>query len=486
MRKYFDVYGVVPDLWVRVATLNFTGNEARWLQLHESQSASFTWESLCTALCSKFGREQYQAHLRQFNTLRQSGTVVEYMTKFEELMHHILAHNPAFDPIYFITQFLDGLKSEIRAVVMLHQPKDLESAFSLATLQEELLEAMPQHEYRRRDGQQHRAPAQRPLLAIGAPPARQMLPGPPAAAEDRRALDAANPPDRQGRGDDRVAALRNYHRPRGLCFKCGERWGQGHQCGPTVQLHIVEELLELLQADQGDPAVQEPDSDDDVLMCISKVATTGQTTPHTVRLLGQIGGQEILILVDSGSSHCFLSETVAERLNLQVQHMNTVSVKIADGGTLSCSGVVPGCKWKTQGHEFSTDLRILALGCYDMVVGIDWLESCGPMWIDWAAKQLQFLHQGQPIQLTGVQTQLQQVQPITCAQLCALEETNAVAHIVCLYAVGEEVIIEHIPVEVQVVLHEFQAVFEEPTTLPPHRKWDQAIPIIPGAKPVNI
>ena len=54
--------------------------------------------------------------------------------------------------------------------------------------------------------------------------------------------------------------------------------------------------------------------------------------------------------------------------------MNKVSVKIADGGTLSCFGVVPNCKWQTQGYEFSTDLRILALGCYDMVVGIDWLE----------------------------------------------------------------------------------------------------------------
>ena len=71
-------------------------------------------------------------------------------------------------------------------------------------------------------------------------------------------------------------------------------------------------------------------------------------------------------------------------------------------------------------------------------------------------------------------------------QLCALEETNAVAHIVCLYAVGEKVIIEHIPVEVHAVLQEFQAVFEEPNTLPPHREWDHAIPIIPGAKPVNI
>lgn len=252
------------------------------------------------------------------------------------------------------------------------------------------MEALPRKEYMRQDAANQRPPAQRPLLAIGAPPVRQMLPGPPAAAEDRRAIDAANPPDRrdQGRRDDRVAALRNYRRARGLCFKCGERWGQGHQCGPTVQLHVVEELLELLQADQGAPAVQDPDSDDDVLMCISKGATTGQTTPRTARLLGRIGGQEVLILVDSGSSHSFLSDAVVERLQLPIQAIATVAVKIADRGTLSYSGVVQACKWKMQGHEFATDLRVLALGCYDMIVGINWLESCGPMWVDWAAKEL--------------------------------------------------------------------------------------------------
>lgn len=37
--KYFDVYGVQPEFWVRVATHHFHGNAARWLQLHESKGA---------------------------------------------------------------------------------------------------------------------------------------------------------------------------------------------------------------------------------------------------------------------------------------------------------------------------------------------------------------------------------------------------------------------------------------------------------------
>ncbi|XBH81973.1 hypothetical protein VPH35_107448 [Triticum aestivum] len=220
--KYFEVYGVQQELWVRLATLHFTGNAARWLQLQEAKHGSLSWEGLCSGLCEKFGREQYQAHIRQFNTLRQRGTVSEYMAQFEELMHHILAHNSGFDSGYFTTLFLEGLRHDIRAGVMLHQPKDLDSAFSLASMQEELLEAMPRREYRRQEAPNRQGA--RPLLALADPPARQMLHGPPAAAEDRRAVDAANVQDQDGRGDDRVAALRNYRRARGLCFKCGERW----------------------------------------------------------------------------------------------------------------------------------------------------------------------------------------------------------------------------------------------------------------------
>lgn len=427
--KYFDVYGVQPDLWVRVATLHFSGTAARWLQVHEAHSTPFTWDTLCTALCAKFGSEQYQTQLRQFNTMCQSGSIVEYMEQFEELMHHLLAHNPSFDPLFFTTQFLDGLKHEIKSGVALYRPQELDTAFSLALLQEELLGQLP---WREPVPGRH---LPRPVVALGAPLPRPGLPAPLAAADDRCALDAARAEDRRqdpARGEDRVAALRNYGRARGLCLKCGECWGHGHQCAAMVQLHVVEELLELLQAKVRDRQDGDSDSDEEQLMSISKLATTGETTPRTVRLLGNIGGLDVLLLVDSGSSHSFISEAVAARMPGQVQQMRPVSVKIADGGTLSCFGYIPACRWETQHQTFTTDVRVLSLGCCDMVVGMDWLEACGPMLIDWSAKTLQFQHNGHQIQLTGLQVSKHQVAPATLDQLLSLEQTDSIAHVICV------------------------------------------------------
>lgn len=495
--KYFDVYGVQTDLWVRVATLHFTGNAARWLQVHEKQGTVWSWESLCEMVVEKFGREHYQNLLRQFNTLKQHGTVVEYMHQFEDLMHQILAHNPAIDSLFFTTQFLEGLKAEIKSGVILHRPKDLDTAFSLATMQEELLEALPRRDYRRAEGGGHGRFQARPLLAIGAPPARPLLMPPPAQADDRRGVDGARAAERRapeqgrvpehGRGEDRVGALRAYRRARGLCFKCGERWGQGHQCAATVQLHVVEELLDLLQAEQMDNEAQYEDSDEDILMSISKLAVSGATTSRTVRLVAMIEDQEVLVLVDSGSSHSFLSDMVADKLKIVPQAIPAVKVRIANGGILQCDKQLANCVWCAQGQSFTTDLRILALGCYDMVLGMDWLEEMGEMKINWAQKHLQFQYKGKEISLQGIQSL---PNPLTCTavsvgQLQAMERTNSVLHMVAIFSVDSDSSTTEVPATVQRLLHEFAEVFQEPDALPPAREWDHDIPLVPGARPIS-
>jgi hypothetical protein len=40
-------------------------------------------------------------------------------------------------------------------------------------------------------------------------------------------------------------SLRRYRKAKGLCYKCGEKWGPEHSCSATVQMHIVEEHWEL-------------------------------------------------------------------------------------------------------------------------------------------------------------------------------------------------------------------------------------------------
>lgn len=52
--------------------------------------------------------------------------------------------------------------------------------------------------------------------------------------------------------------------------------------------------------------------------------------------------------------------------------------------------------------DFSTNFRILPIGVYDSILGLDWLSSHSPMQVDWAQKWLAFQYAGKSVTLQGV------------------------------------------------------------------------------------
>lgn len=143
--KYFRLFSVDTGQRVEYATMHFTGNAAMWLQSVENQLETFTWELLCDKLSKNFDHGQYQMLYRQVFRLKQNGTVGEYVEKFNTLRHHMIAYKPDLDPTFFVTRFIEGLASPIRAVVMIHRPEELDTAVSLALLQEEIEDDAPRN-----------------------------------------------------------------------------------------------------------------------------------------------------------------------------------------------------------------------------------------------------------------------------------------------------------------------------------------------------
>lgn len=70
--------------------------------------------------------------------MRQSGTVVEYVDKFAELVDQLTAYGHVTDPSYFAICFVDGLKDDVRILVALHRPTTFDTVAALALLQEEV------------------------------------------------------------------------------------------------------------------------------------------------------------------------------------------------------------------------------------------------------------------------------------------------------------------------------------------------------------
>uniref|UniRef100_A0ACD5ZQQ3 Uncharacterized protein n=1 Tax=Avena sativa TaxID=4498 RepID=A0ACD5ZQQ3_AVESA len=365
---YFRVFSIPPEHWVDTATMHFSGSAQLWMENCGLEVEKLLWEDLCALVCDQFGRDEFQKLLRQLFHLKQSGTVAEYVQEFTEVMHSLKSHSSAWDPELFPSRFVDGLKDEIRVVVLVHQPKDLDAAVSLALLQEEVWEIWRRKEPRRADVPYYPKTTYRSSAGGGhfgeqaSPSDTSSLPSPrsPSMAEDKRGQEAAReatPPA----GEDRASALKSFRRSRGLCFICGEKWAPGHKCSTTVQLHVVQELLDAMGfAVLEEEAHQGPEAG--TLFAISQAAMAGGEAPSTFRLLGQIQKKHVLMLIDSGSSHCFVNQDIASSLTGARKSIPPVQVQIANGGILTCDQEIVYCEWWCQGATFRSTLKVLPLG----------------------------------------------------------------------------------------------------------------------------
>jgi hypothetical protein len=123
-------------------------------------------------------------------------------------------------------------------------------------------------------------------------------------------------------------------------------------------------------------------------MAMSNVAWSGSVTPQTLKFQGFIQHHPIFILVDSGSSHTFLSEDLRHLLQGVVESPSPLRVQVANGAVLTCQHKLIQAHWQIQGCNFISDISFLPLPCYDMVVGMDWLQTFSPMHVDWDHKWL--------------------------------------------------------------------------------------------------
>ena len=195
-----------------------------------------------------------------------------------------------------------------------------------------------------------------------------------------------------------MQALKNYRRAKGLCFTCGERYSREHKCPPTVQLHLVQEMIELMQLQ--DEECEEIDLEANLMQITD--GEIDETPPEqSIILQCYVAGKEVVFLLDSGSTNSFLNSSLANELEgLQILPMPR-RVKVAVGGILICDTCIPACTWTCGSQQFCSPFKVHPLKGYDGIIGMDWLSSHNPQLVDWHHKWLKFQYKGTWVCLQG-------------------------------------------------------------------------------------
>ena len=165
--------------------------------------------------------------------LVEGDTVAEYKAAFEQLVYSIRLYDKTISEPFLISQFILGLKEELRAAVEIQLPDTVTRAATLAVIQEGLLLRQKKTSYK--------------------------LPSP-----KHPAVGKSDPATSTTAGELwKARQLKEYRKLNGLCFKCGEKFSPGHKCkqpaSPTLNYIAVEdggdggillsdEVLELLES----------------------------------------------------------------------------------------------------------------------------------------------------------------------------------------------------------------------------------------------
>jgi hypothetical protein len=168
-------------------------------------------------LYDPFGRDQHEALIRQLFHIRQTGPVAEYVEQFSGLVDQLAAYEFHSNSLYYAMRFVDGLRDDIKSMVMIQRPATLDSACALALVQEEAMESGRKKEYRRSEPFSHRS-VQRSGDSQSAL-SRQDKSLEVVSPDDKRTTEAAQ----VGSADDKLRALRQYRHARGLCDRCAEK-----------------------------------------------------------------------------------------------------------------------------------------------------------------------------------------------------------------------------------------------------------------------
>jgi hypothetical protein len=176
-----------------------------------------------------------------------------------------------------------------------------------------------------------------------------------------------------------------------------------------------------------------------------------------MKIRGTVGGIPVVLLIDSGATHNFLSKNLAEALGWEWENTKKMRILMGDGHVAETCGICRNIRIETEAGNFVIDVVLFELGDIDIVLGISWLRTLGEMTIDWSKKIMKFEEKGKLKTLSGMENE----EPLLASLQGILDIDNGQVN----GGLSQEK-----QRELEEVLNDFDDVFQEPKGLPQMRK----------------
>ena len=150
-----------------------------------------------------------------------------------------------------------------------------------------------------------------------------------------------------------------------------------------------------LCSDESDDQAEETE------LLLSELSLNGLDTSHTLKLFGSIGPHQVKIMVDSGASHCFISDQVVFALKLIVMRTLPYSVMLGDGSRVQAAEIYYDLVLTMASKDFSLSCYVFPLRNVDVILGITWLAALGDVTANWQTLRMTFSVEGRLLTIQG-------------------------------------------------------------------------------------
>ncbi|XP_056850923.1 uncharacterized protein LOC108825184 [Raphanus sativus] len=492
--QFFSIDSTPPELKVRLASLHMTGKALQW---HHSYLANrynifSLWPEYVAAISDRLS-ELYDDPLAELVSLKQGNDTIDvYLDKFDCAMTRI-----TLAPDHALSIFLTNMNQHLALHVRQFKVSTVPEAAKIAKLHELSLSHMPTKTSRPPFNSSQRSNYSQPNKSQN-----HNSTSPTTTANPNNKPLIANAPQKWLSFDEMQERKR-----KGLCMFCEEPFTPGHHLKHKRAEFLFLDLDAETEFDDEIALVEQIrettiSDDDDKVPTISVHALNGAPTFNCMRLVRKYEKRKLHILIDPGSTHNFLDIQMAKGLGCSLTPIKPMSVVAASGDLVTkykCSSFA----WKMQGYGFTAEIRTLPLGCSDLVLGVQWLSTLGPILWDFLNLRMEFKFNELKHVLRGISPNSSKLISGSSFNKLMLQDPQlALLHLREIDETTEqeplepETIFCHIEASetendnsgsLERLLDSYTDVFDEPSTLPPYRAgFNHKIPLEAGSNPVNL
>ncbi|KAA0054180.1 transposon Tf2-1 polyprotein isoform X1 [Cucumis melo var. makuwa] len=266
-------------------------------------------------------------------------------------------------------------------------------------------------------------------------------------------------------------------REKGLCFKCDEKYYSGHK---SKEPELREIRMFVVNADNVEEEIIEEEYYEQKELSMKW------------KVREKIFGEEVVVLIDCGATHNFISNKLVTELKLSTKKTSHYGVILGSGTAIKGKGACENVELLLNDWKVTAEFLPLELGGVDAILGMQWLYSLGVTKMDW--KNLTMTFHGENKAVIKGDPSLTKTQVGLKTLMKTWSDSDQGYQVKCRaleaeVLLPEEATIEEntsAPEEVQKILTMYNEVFEWPETLPPKRTIEHQIQLKTGTDPVNV